>query len=66
MPDHQKREIRESLGVDMCSMEDPVYSQELIRDRLIQFRRKREHLYSMWDKVERDAHFDLVTTGQAG
>lgn len=62
LPEHQKKAILASLGVDVDALSEPVYSEEIISDRLRRFRENNRNLHTRLDIVLKDANFELGTT----
>ncbi|KAL6889851.1 hypothetical protein HDV57DRAFT_514658 [Trichoderma longibrachiatum] len=56
LPDHERRRILATLGVDMEAVSDPVYSQELIRHRIGTFLSQDGILRESMDKVLEDVN----------
>jgi hypothetical protein len=65
LPEHDRRAILATLGVDVDAVPDSVYSQELIRDRVRRFREKNRNLGNVMERVREDANVELETTEQA-
>ncbi|KAK2685914.1 hypothetical protein QWA68_016070 [Fusarium oxysporum] len=62
LPEHDKRAILATLGVDADAVSNAVYSQELIRDRVRRLRENNSNLRSTMEKVLEDANFEFETT----
>lgn len=54
LPEHEKRRILATLGVDMEAVSNPVYSQELIRHRIRTFLSQDTVLRDSMEKVLED------------
>ncbi|KAI8713756.1 hypothetical protein NCS52_01221100 [Fusarium sp. LHS14.1] len=65
LPEHKKKEILATLGVDTDALPDAVYSQELVRDRLKRFREGNRNLRNRMERVLKDANLEFGTTEQA-
>lgn len=65
LPEHDRRAILATLGVDVDAVSDSVYRQELIRDRVRQLREKNRNLCNMMERVLEDANVEPETTEQA-
>ncbi|KAI1254134.1 hypothetical protein MGN70_004530 [Eutypa lata] len=58
-PDHRRREILATLGVDVDGITDPMGSQELMRDRLQMFLGSIARLRTSMEHILKDANFPL-------
>jgi hypothetical protein len=65
LPEHDRRTLLATLGVDVDAVSSSVYNQELIRDRLSRFREKNSNLRTRMERVQTDANFEFETTEQA-
>lgn len=65
LPEHAKRTLLETLGVDVDALSSVLYNQELIRDRLGRFRENNARLRRTMETVLEDANFVFETTEQA-
>ncbi|GKU08292.1 hypothetical protein FLAG1_09622 [Fusarium langsethiae] len=61
LPEHDRGAILATLGVDVDAVSDSVYSQELIRDRVTNFREKNRNLGNVMDRVREDANVEVET-----
>jgi hypothetical protein len=57
LPEHERRRILATLGVDMEAVSDPVYSQELIRHRIRTFLSQDGILRDSMEQVLKDMGF---------
>lgn len=65
LPEHDKKAILATLGVDTDALLDAVYSQELVRDRVRRFRENNSNLRNRMERVLKDANLEFGTTEQA-
>ncbi|OAP54433.1 hypothetical protein AYL99_11534 [Fonsecaea erecta] len=65
LPEHARRILLASLGVDVDAVSSAVYNEELIRDRLRRFCENNSKLRTRMKSVLADANFDLHTTETA-
>jgi hypothetical protein len=65
LPEHEKRHLLTTLGVDVDDLPDFMYSRELICDRIRRFCEVISKLRNSLDKLLRDANFELETTEKA-
>ncbi|CAJ0551571.1 Ff.00g115010.m01.CDS01 [Fusarium sp. VM40] len=65
LPEHDRRAILATVGVDVDAVSDSVYRQELIRDRVRQLREKNRNLCNIMERVLEDANVEPETTEQA-
>ena len=56
LPEHERRRILATLGVDMEAVLDPVYGQELVRHRIGTFLSQDDVLRRSMEKVLEDVH----------
>ncbi|KAK8932299.1 hypothetical protein VCV18_000833 [Metarhizium anisopliae] len=66
LPEHDRRTILATLGVDVDAVSNPVYNQELIRDRVRQYVALKRSLVGSMDRVLKDANFEVETSEQVG
>lgn len=65
LPEHDRRTLLATLGVDVDAVSSSVYNQELICDRLRRFRENNSNLRTRMERVQTDVNFELQTTEQA-
>lgn len=65
LPEHDRRAILATLGVDVDAVSDSVYGQELIRDRVRKLRQNNSDMRNWMKRVLKDANFKLETIEQA-
>lgn len=58
-PDHRRREILATLGVDVDGITDPMGSRELMQDRLQMFLGSITRLRTSMEHVLKDSNFPL-------
>jgi fibrillarin-like rRNA methylase len=64
-PEHDRKRILSTLGVDVNAMSSSIYNEELIKDRIKSFRENNKTMSKSVARVVKDANFELETTQHA-
>lgn len=65
LPEHHKRTILATLGIDVDATSSPVYNAELVIDRLRPFRENNRTVRDSLEMVTKDSNFEFQTTERA-
>ncbi len=65
-PEHDRRALLGTFGIDVDALSDLTYSKELIGDRLRVHRENINNLCARAESVLKDADFELIKIEQAG